>query len=318
MSFHRILVPIDGTAASRAVLPYLPALSASQESEVLLVRAVPFLATLLEMPNDFAWGPPSLGSDMSEVEGEVKGLVERLRSRGIRARGLTRLGSGAELVERLIRKEKIGLIALSSPPPSKVWHAFQETLPEYLLRHTELPIFVLNVRAPVPDWTVQFPWKPRSGRILVPVTENPASVDAVEMALGLARRLGVHVALEALADREHYGAETLDHLARGLRRCEQEHVLVEKRMARGDPGEVLLEESDRQTADLIALPPRLLPSPAADPLGSKVGRLLRRARVPLMFPGRPGRHRARSSFLEFFRSWRPSSPAAEGGVAVRN
>jgi nucleotide-binding universal stress UspA family protein len=290
----------------------------SPESEVLLVRAVPFLATLLEMPNDFASGPPSMGSDMSEGEAQLASLVLRLREFGIRARGLTRVGSAMDLIESAIRKEEIDLVALASGPPSEFWNVFWETLPEHLLRHTTLPLFLLNVRPPVPDWTAQFPWRPRSGRVLVPMAGNPASVDAVGAALGLARRMGARVTLEALPDADCSLAYTLEHLARGLRRCEREHVLAEKRMARGDPGRVLLEESDREAVDLIVLPPRLVPSPAADPLGSTVARLLRRVRVPMMFPSRSQPDRAKSPVLASLGSRGPSAPAVGDRAAAGN
>jgi nucleotide-binding universal stress UspA family protein len=290
----------------------------SPESEVLLVRAVPFLATLLEMPNDFASGPPSMGSDISEGESEIAGLVQRLRQLGIRARGLTRVGSPMDLIGHAIRKEEIDLVALSSEPPSEFWNLFWETLPEHLLRHTKLPLFLLNVRSPIPDWTAQFPWRPRSRKVLVPMAGNPASVDAVGAALSLARRMGARVTLEALPDADCSLAYTLEHLARGLRRCEREHVLAEKRMARGEPGRVLLEEADREAVDLIVLPPRLVPSSAADPLGSTVARLLRRVRVPMMFPGRPQPNRVKSSVLEYLGSRGPSAPAVEERGMAKN
>ncbi|HLY75434.1 MAG TPA: universal stress protein [Planctomycetota bacterium] len=311
MPFHRILVPVDGTEASRSVLPYLPMLLESPESEVLLVRAVPFLATLLEMPNDFASGPPSMGSDISEGKAQVARLVVRLREFGIRARGLSQVGSPMDLIDHAIRKEKIDLIALSSGPTSEFWNVFWDTLPEHLLRHTTLPLFLLHVRPPVPHWTAQFPWRPRSGRVLVPMAGNPASVDAVGTALGLARRIGARITLEALPDADCSLAYTLEHLARGLKRCEREHVLAEKRMARGDPARVLLEEADLEAIDLIVLPPRLVPSPAADPLGSMVARLLRRVRVPLMFPGRSRPDRMKSFVAESLGSKGPSSPTVE-------
>jgi len=308
MPFHRILVPVDGTEASRAVLPYLPMLLDSPESEVLLVQAVPFLATLLEMPNDFASGPPSMGSDTSEVEAQMTHLVARLRGFGIHVRGLSRVGSPMDLINDAIRKETIDLIALASGPFSEFWNVFRETLPEHLLRHTSLPLFLLNAQTPVPDWTVQFPWRPRCRRILVPMAGNSASVHAVGTALGLARRMGARVTLEALPDAESSMAHTLEHLAQGLRRCEREHVRAEKRMARGDLVRVLLEESDPEAIDLIVLPPRLVPSAAVDPLGPTVARLLRHMRVPMVFPGRVQPDRAKHSMLKVLGPVTPSLP----------
>ncbi len=318
MPFHRILVPVDGTEASRAVFRYLPTLLESSESEVLLVRAVPFIATLLEMPYQFASGPPSMGSDTREVEIQVGRLAARLRDLGIRARALTRVEFPTDLIRQVIRKENIDLVALSAGLTSEFRLAFGKTLPEHLLRETRVPLFILNVRPPVPDWTAEFPRRLHSGRILVPMAGNPASMDAVEAAISLARRWGARVTLEALPDGECSLAHTLDHLAQGLRRCERAHVQAEKRMVRGNPGRVLLEEADRESTDLIVLPRRLIPFPSADPLGPTVARLLRRVRVPMLFPGRSEPDRAKFSVLEPFRSGAASLRVLEGRAVARN
>lgn len=317
MPHHRILVPVDGTEASRAVLPYLPMLLKSPDSEVLLVRAVPFLVTLLEIPNEFASGPPSMGSDTSQAAAQMDSLVARLRELGIRARGLARVDSPLDMVVQAIRREKIDLVALSSGA-SELWNFFRETLPEHILRHTTVPLFFLNARTQDPDWTVQFPWRPRSRRILVPLAGNTASEDTIGAALCLARRLGARITLEALADAESSLAQTLEQLDGALRRCEREHVPAEKRTARGDPGRVLLEETDQDEVDLIVLSPRLLPSQAADPLGSTVARLLRRVRVPMIFPARSKPTRAKGSEPELMGSAGRQTPAIAGrGAAGR-
>src|SRR5579872_3995218 len=100
MGFDRVLVPLDGSPESRAILPHLPRLLGSSRAEVLLVRAVPFLATLMELSNGLASGPPSMGSDMSEVVAQVASVERELRDRGIRARGITRVGGVVDLIRQ--------------------------------------------------------------------------------------------------------------------------------------------------------------------------------------------------------------------------
>lgn len=286
MPFERVLVPLDGSPESRAILPYLPRLLGSPRAEVLLVRAIPFIATLLELPNGLASGPPSMGSDTSEIDTQVSSVARELRNRGIRARGITRVDGVVDLVRQVIRKEEPALIALSQRPPGGAWPPFTPTLSERLARATTLPLFVLNVFGPVREWTESFPVRRGPVRLLVPLAGSPSASDAVDLAARLARPGGDSVRLDALADADASLAETLSAASQGLERCGRECIPARKRTTRGDPARLLLEEARGESADLLILSPRLLPTEATDPLGALVATVLRRARIPVAVSAR--------------------------------
>jgi nucleotide-binding universal stress UspA family protein len=286
MGFDRVLVPLDGTRESRAILSYLPRLLGSPRAEVLLVRAIPFLSTLLELPLGLAAGPPSQASDTSEIEARVSSVARELRARGIRAREITQIGGDVDLIRQVIRKEAPALIALSQRAPEGLWPFFSGTVAERLVRSTTLPLFVLNVFGPTREWTDAFP--PRKGPVtlLVPMAGSPGAADAVELALRLARPGGDSMRFELLADADASLADTLSATAQGIERCRRERIPARKRVTRGVPARVLLEEARGDSADLLVLSPRLLPGDTADPLGGLVAAVLRRSRVPVAVAGR--------------------------------
>jgi nucleotide-binding universal stress UspA family protein len=286
MGFDRVLVPLDGTRESRAILSYLPRLLGSHRAEVLLVRAIPFLSTLLELPLGLAAGPSSLASDTSEVEAQVSSVAQELRARGIRAREITRIGEGVDLIRQVIRKEATALIALSQRAPEGFWPFFSGTLAERLVRSTTLPLFVLNVFGPPREWTDAFPLRRGPVRLLVPMAGSPDAPDAVELALQLAKPGGDSMRFESLADADASLADILWAAAKGIERCGRERIPARKRMTRGVPARILLEEARGDSADLLVLSPRLLPGEAADPLGGLVAAVLRRAKVPVAVTGR--------------------------------
>jgi nucleotide-binding universal stress UspA family protein len=288
MAFDRILVPLDGSPESRVILSYLPRLLRSPKAEVLLVRAVPFIATLMELPNGLAAGPPSRGSDMREVEAQVALVVRELQDCGIRARAIIRVGGGVDLIRQVILKEGPSLIALSQRPPQGSWPLFAGTLSERLARATTLPLFVLNVFGPPAAWTEAFPPRERPATLLVPLAGHPAAAEAVELAAQLARPGGDSLRIDVLADADASLAETLSTASEGIERCDRDRIPARKRTARGDPARVLLEEARGDSADLLVLSPRLLPGEAADPLGGLVAAVLRRARIPVAVVGRRG------------------------------
>jgi nucleotide-binding universal stress UspA family protein len=287
MGFDRVLVPLEGTRESRAILTYLPRLLGSPRAEVLLVRAIPFLSTLLELPLGLAAGPPSLASDTSEIEAQVSSVARELRNRGIRAREITQIGAGVDLIRQVIRKEAPALIALSQRAPEGFWPLFSGTPAEHLVRSTTLPLFVLNVFGPAREWTDAFPLRKGPSTLLVPMAGSPGAADAVELALRLARPGGDSMRFEPLADAEASLADTLSATAKGIERCRRERIPARKRVTRGVPARVLLEEARGDSADLLVLSSRLLPGDSADPLGGLVAAVLRRSRIPVAVARRP-------------------------------
>jgi nucleotide-binding universal stress UspA family protein len=308
MGFDRVLVPLDGTPESRAILAYLPRLLASPRAEVLLTRAIPFLSTVLELPMGMAAGPSFLASDTSEVEAQVSSVVRKLRARGVRARDITRIGDDVDLIRQVIRKEAPTLIALSQRPSEGFWPLASGTLAERLVRATTLPLFVVNVFGSSRKGTEGGPDSHDPITILVPLAGSSGAADAVELAARLVRTGGGSLRVEALVDADASLAETLSATARGLTHCLQQHIPARKEMVRGDPARVLLEEAQGKSADLLVLSPRLLPGESSDPLGGLVAGVLRRSRVPVVVTGRRGKgarpertptgngHRTRLSF----------------------
>jgi nucleotide-binding universal stress UspA family protein len=281
--FDRILVPLDRTADSKVILSYLPYLLASSKSEVILAEAVPFVETLLEMPRQLSL--PSNQADLSEAREDVARSVEDLRERGIRARGIVRLGSSLELLEQIAQEEKVSLIALSSHPPQGPWSFMRVGLPEKILENTRLPIFLVNLpragREAAPA-SAGVPWKPSGQKILVPMAGNPAAREAVEISIDLARRLRGTISIEALLGTDSFDWRTLLHVERGLELCALQRVPAEKRLARGNPALEILEPSRNGGADLITITARLVPpSPDSGP-GKISRRVIQEANVPVL------------------------------------
>jgi len=281
--FDRILVLTDRTSDSKFICSYLPTLLESARSEVIVAEAVPFVETLLEMPLQFSL--PSRNSDISGAEADVRRTVARLRARGIRARGIARLGSGVELVEQIARKETISLVALSARPLLGAWNRLWTTLAETILEKTRLPLFLANVtaekEASSTGWE-DLPPRPRIRKILIPMAGNPASRRAVEVSIDLARRLGGTLVLEALMGAETFDWRTLLHLNRGLKLCEHEHIPAERRVATGDPTAEILDSSRNGSVDLITLTSRLVPPSSTMSTGRIARQVLLEAKVPVL------------------------------------
>src|SRR5436190_4969175 len=98
--FGRILVPLDGSPASEAVLYQAERLLCGRTGEVVLFHA---------------WTPDSEGfATPEQAEKYLQSIEARLSSGGARLRRLVRSGPLAESLPAVIDSERISLVALSS------------------------------------------------------------------------------------------------------------------------------------------------------------------------------------------------------------
>lgn len=275
----RIVVPIDRTSASKAILSYLPALVDPGRTEVIVAEAIPFVETLLELPRQLS--ERLNDADLSDAQEDLSHAVARLRDRGIRARGVARIGSSIDLVDQIARKDRATLVALSQGPSRSAFGRSRDGLAGQILERTQLPLFLVNLPSSR-DSSPAAPWRPAGRSILIPMAGNPTARKAVDISIELARRLGGSISLEALMGTESFDWRTLLHIQRGIELCESRGVSVERRLAPGDPTLEIVEDSRNGGAGLITLTARLLPLPPDIACGSLTRRVLQEARVPVL------------------------------------
>jgi hypothetical protein len=92
---ERILVPLDGSDLAAAILPQVRGLRRCSDAEVIVVRAAlpVYPVDTGEPGGSFTW--PAI---LDEAESFVASWAKKLEDDGIRARGIARVGSPAEVI----------------------------------------------------------------------------------------------------------------------------------------------------------------------------------------------------------------------------
>ncbi|HKS17228.1 MAG TPA: universal stress protein [Planctomycetota bacterium] len=258
---RKIVVPVDGSAASERIVPHLAELRRAVDAGVNLIHVA--------------------GADLvSQIKGRdyLKSLEKR--AEGILAFDATALRIGEPAVEILkhAAAERAGLIALTTRGASTLRRVRFGTTAIELLRASRAPLLIVR-----PEWPVR-PFR----KILAAIDGAPASRGVLECVADLARGGEAEVALVRVlfkGDEPEKAASSLDRTAALFR---EKAVRVESRMVPGDPAKSILEEAREQDADLIAI--GVFGRRGSDPFffGSVAESVLLGSTVPVLL-FRPGR-----------------------------
>lgn len=167
VEFNRVLVPLDGSSAAEASLRAIEPLIKLHACEMALLRALP---------------EPDIPAEAGPY---LEQVCSALRSRGIAARRVIRMGEPAEQILSYAGSANIDLIAMSTHGREGLTRALLGSVTEEVLRQSDVPVLICRPATEVRDWK----------RIVVAVDGSALAEDILPAAFGVARDLQatVHV-----------------------------------------------------------------------------------------------------------------------------
>lgn len=184
---QRILVPLDGSLTSEAILPQVVRLAARKESEVILVRAEhPIVTENYALIADIA---------MKGAKEYLLGIQERLRSYRIRTRTFEQMGSPADVILQIALDQRVSMIALATHGRTGLTRLILGSVAEQVLRSSPVPVLVLR---PFSSYEIAKASRPEDEplrRILVPVDGSTLQRAVVPHALAFAKLFDARVVL---------------------------------------------------------------------------------------------------------------------------
>lgn len=140
----RILVPLDGSAGSESILPYVRWIAARTRGLVELLRVA-------------EWSPPAALAPHAHVQAEAwtmgaesysRRVAEALREEGIEAQPLVLHGGAAERILEQAETGGFHLVAMSTHGYSGVRRMVFGSVAEQVLRSARVPLLVVRAQAP--------------------------------------------------------------------------------------------------------------------------------------------------------------------------
>lgn len=291
--YEHILVPLDGSARSEAVLTHLgPFLSAVEADLTVLV--------VVEYPHGQIQAFEALLADAEKDAWEyVERVCERLEKQGLRARGQVRVGVPAPNILEEVEACGADLVALASHGYCGVARLMHGSVTEQILR--ACPVTTLVVKSfiagdtPADPYT-ELPLKPVAWKhILVPLDGSPDAERALDDATEIARVRGATVHLFRAGSVVPPGAffsETMPvfpdleaeagYLRAVADRLKKAGVAVEPTFVTGLPVGAILDYLANHPVDLICMTTHGRSGLSRWVLGSVAESVLRNARVPIL------------------------------------
>jgi nucleotide-binding universal stress UspA family protein len=144
-TYHRVLVPLDGSPLAEAVLPFMSRLARPLGLEIALLRVTPMVT-----PKLVEGGTRQIILDQGEqlreeAEAYLRGVAARLVADGFRV--TTTVRTGDEVAPEIVagaRECQADLIGMMTHGRTGLGRLFFGSVAEAVLRHAPVPVFVVR------------------------------------------------------------------------------------------------------------------------------------------------------------------------------
>lgn len=138
----RIVVPLDGSELSEAVLPAVERLAGPFDFTVDLLHAVEPLSATAVAEVSTQTGEHIMDLRVADANTYLAKVVAALEAKGLRVRPEVRLGPAAEVIVEYARRERPGLVAMSTHGRSGLNRLFLGSVAERVLRGVPVPLLL--------------------------------------------------------------------------------------------------------------------------------------------------------------------------------
>lgn len=141
--YKRVLVPVDGSIESEAILPFLLQIAGPLDMEIHLLRvAMPLPPTAIEASRDVYVDDPE--ARKAEALTTLAPLAAELTGKGIKCQTRARYGTPSTEILRAAREAGADLIAMTTHGRGGLGRLLFGSVAEAVLRESELPVFLMR------------------------------------------------------------------------------------------------------------------------------------------------------------------------------
>lgn len=145
--YERLLVPLDGSRAAEAILPFAEQVAGPLDAEVLLLLVVEPLSAAEAVAAAGVVAPDAFRIREAEAREYLARVEGRLVAKGLRTRSAVRFGIPATEILVATAEEGADLVAMATHGRSGLGRVLFGSVAEAVLRAAPVP--VLLIRAPV-------------------------------------------------------------------------------------------------------------------------------------------------------------------------
>lgn len=280
---HVILTPLDGSDMSEFAIPYAAEVATALGATVLVARIIERTrwsaasSGYMMSPGAYA---EMLELDQRDAQAQTQRVIERLKGRGLLARGMV---EDANLPGDLIdieQREHVSLVVMATHARSGLARVALGSVADQLVRHGHCSTLLVRARGALPE-------HPPLARALIPLDGSAVSELALATLMGLAGKPIKQVTLLRVItpdERSGASAEARRSLEAARERVERASESlrgqVETLIMWGPAGQQILDESTRH--DLTIMATHGQGGATRWAFGSVADEILREAQTPLL------------------------------------
>lgn len=142
--YHKILIPLDGSALAECVLPHAKAIARGcSTKKIVLLRVVEPPATVAAEGIDFV---ALQSADKGVAEAYLAGIQAQLSSEGFDVSSEVLAGRAAEAISEFAQQNTVDLIAIATHGRSGISRLVFGSVADRLIRSSTVPIVLIRPR----------------------------------------------------------------------------------------------------------------------------------------------------------------------------
>ena len=145
--FNTILVPLDGSKRSEAILPYVEKLSLGFDAKVVFLQVVQADYAYASPPNyyiDITLEKTNMETLKQEAKIYLSGLQGEFREKGINARFIVTEGPVVQVIINVAEREGADLIAMASHGRTGLARVFYGSVAAGVLHQVDRPLLMIR------------------------------------------------------------------------------------------------------------------------------------------------------------------------------
>lgn len=142
--YKRILVPLDGSPSSEAILPHVQDIAKAMDSEIIFLHVILTPAPEFSTPSK-PFAKDFVHREKSKITRYLKAVCAQLEKQGLHVTYLIREGAVAETILEVAEFMQANVIALSTQAPSAAQLLLLGSVTYQVVRRSPLPMLVIRI-----------------------------------------------------------------------------------------------------------------------------------------------------------------------------
>jgi nucleotide-binding universal stress UspA family protein len=144
--YNRVLVPLDGSVAAEAIVPFVLEIAGPLDLEVVLLRVIqPLPPTVIEGSRHVE--VEDVAGRHADAAAYLAGIAAELGGRGVRVQTEVRRGEPAEEISEAVREVGADLVAMTTHGRTGFGRLLFGSVAEAVLRQALVPVLMMRQTA---------------------------------------------------------------------------------------------------------------------------------------------------------------------------